>query len=699
MADERLAGTGTFETPAGVTGPCPDVRALGGDAARHRLLVEHLGAAVLFQVDAQGRFTRLGAAWEGLVGTGSATWLGRPLVEALLPEDQETTQALLNAVFARERESVLHEVRLRTGTGSCWVELFARPSPGTPGELLGTFTDITERRLAQEALSTRERCLAAVVEVQRRLLAMEPWANLYEGILEPLGRAADASRVYVFEARRDPAGLVRIHQKAEWCAPGVRSELENPETQDFPLEEQLGGDVLALLSAGQPLQALSRELPSPLREVLERQGIHAILLLPLRVHGELFGFIGFDNCVAPRPWRELEVSVLAGAAGALSLALEQRLADARRVRTEAALRRSEAGFLLLIEAFPDPVVVHADGVLRSVNPAAVRYLGYPGAGELVGRPVLSLLDAEHPEDVGRHFEEARGGLAARASEVRMLRQDGSPVVAELVTLGVLFEGRPALVTVARDFTERKRMQAQLMLSDRMAAMGTLAAGIAHELNNPLAYVLANLDYVTAGLAPRSTAYAEDELTEWRQVLLEAREGAERMRQLVRQLKAFSRVDEEHEERVELHPVLDSVALMAAKEVRSRARLVKEYGAPLAVRGNEGKLFQVFLNLVINAAQSIPEGRREEHMVRLVTRSDARGRVVVEVHDTGCGIKPEHLGRLFEPFFTTKPTGVGTGLGLSICHTIIRALGGDILVDSTPGQGTVFRVVLPPAGGP
>jgi signal transduction histidine kinase len=261
---------------------------------------------------------------------------------------------------------------------------------------------------------------------------------------------------------------------------------------------------------------------------------------------------------------------------------------------------------------------------------------------------------------------------------------------------VLFEGKPALVTVARDFTERKHMQAQLMLNDRMATMGTLAAGIAHELNNPLAYVLANLDYVVAGLAPRSAPYGDEELEEWRQVLAEAREGADRMRQLVRQLKTFSRVDEEHEERVELHPVLDSVVLMAAKEVRSRARLVKEYGAPLAVRGNEGKLFQVFLNLVINAAQAIPEGRREEHTVRLVTCSDARGRVVVEVHDTGCGIRPEHLGRLFEPFFTTKPTGVGTGLGLSICHGIVRALGGDIVVESPTGQGTVFRVVLPPA---
>jgi signal transduction histidine kinase len=295
--------------------------------------------------------------------------------------------------------------------------------------------------------------------------------------------------------------------------------------------------------------------------------------------------------------------------------------------------------------------------------------------------------------VERHFEEARGGLAARAPEVTLLRQDGRSVVADLVTLTVLFEGRTALVTVARDFTERKQLQARLMLSDRMAAMGTLAAGIAHELNNPLAYVLGNLDYVARGLSPELPP-SRDDVNEWRQVLAEARDGAERMRGLVRQLKDFSRVDDESPGRVDLHRVLDSVAQMAAKEVRLRAKLVKAYGAPPAVRGNEGKLFQVFLNLVINAAQAIAEGQPHAHEIRLTTRADEAGRAVVEVRDSGCGIHPEHLPRLFEPFFTTKPPGVGTGLGLSICHTIVRALDGDISVESKPGLGTTFRVALP-----
>jgi CheY-like chemotaxis protein len=186
------------------------------------------------------------------------------------------------------------------------------------------------------------------------------------------------------------------------------------------------------------------------------------------------------------------------------------------------------------------------------------------------------------------------------------------------------------------------------------------------------------------------------VSEWREVLGDAREGAERVRQIVRQLKSFSRVDEERQEPVDLHRVLDSAAQMAASEVRHRAKLVKDYGTLPAVTGNDGKLFQIFLNLVINAAHAIPEGQVEANEIRLVTRTDARGWAQVEVRDTGSGIRPEHMARLFEPFFTTKPQGVGTGLGLAICHSLVRAHGGDISVESTVGKGTTFRVVLPPA---
>jgi CheY-like chemotaxis protein len=148
--------------------------------------------------------------------------------------------------------------------------------------------------------------------------------------------------------------------------------------------------------------------------------------------------------------------------------------------------------------------------------------------------------------------------------------------------------------------------------------------------------------------------------------------------------------------VELTQVLDSATRMAWNEVRHRAHLVREYGELPRVQGSEARLGQVFLNLVVNAAQAIPEGHADEHEIRISARTLASEQVVVEVRDTGSGIPASIMGRIFDPFFTTKPPGIGSGLGLSICHRIVAGMGGQIEVESQPARGTVFRVTLPAA---
>ncbi|WP_246357017.1 ATP-binding protein [Pyxidicoccus fallax] len=666
------------------------------EAQRARILDELL-QDVAFQLDAQGRLSFLGKPWERLTGMLVASWLDRPLVDVFHPEDRERARRLLDAAASQRSLAPREELRIEAaeGRGTRWVALSARALPAAPGEVVGTLVDVTSRRRAEEAVTTRERYLEVMVEVQRRMMPHQRPMDLYGAVVEPLGHVADASRVYVFEMHRAPDGTLLASQRAEWCAPGVPPNLEDPEMHGLPLMEALHPEQSSRLMRGQPVQALPRGFPDMLAPVLEAQGVKSVLLLPLHVHGQLFGVIGFDNCREARPWGPVEVNLLSGAAGALSLALEQRTDNALRMRTETTLRRTEAGVHLLIEAFPDPVMVHVgDGVLLSVNPALVQYLGYRDAAELMGRHVLELV---RPEDRGAaqlHLGQAlEGQRSARAVEMPLVRRDGEVVVADLVTLAVVVDGAPARVTVARDFTERKRTQAQLMLTDRMASMGLLAAGIAHELNNPLAYVLSNLDFLHGTVGPRSRPLSHDELLECRQVLDDAREGAERMRQIVRQLRVFSRVDDGKEEAVDVHRVLDSVTQMAASTVRARAKLVKEYGEVPPVQGNEGKLFQVFLNLVINAAHAIDEGQSESNEIRLTTFLDDGGRVMVVVRDTGHGIPPEHLRRIFDPFFTTKASGVGTGLGLSICDTIVNGMGGHISVESSVGAGTTFRVAL------
>ena len=261
---------------------------------------------------------------------------------------------------------------------------------------------------------------------------------------------------------------------------------------------------------------------------------------------------------------------------------------------------------------------------------------------------------------------------------------------------------PAIERELRDVAlrvERQKMQEQLLLSDRMASMGTLAAGVAHELNNPLACVMANLELAARELnelAERRGLVAETR--DMRDELQDAREGAERLRTIVRDLKIFSRPEAETTGPVDVIGVMESTLRMAWNEIRHRARLNRRFGPTPPVQASETRLGQVFLNLVVNAAQAMPEGRASDNTITITTGAAPGGQVFIEVTDTGTGMPPEVLGRLFTPFFTTKPVGVGTGLGLSICQRIVTGFGGEITVTSAVDRGTTFRVTLPAAVG-
>jgi ligand-binding sensor domain-containing protein/signal transduction histidine kinase len=237
---------------------------------------------------------------------------------------------------------------------------------------------------------------------------------------------------------------------------------------------------------------------------------------------------------------------------------------------------------------------------------------------------------------------------------------------------------------------------RLAHAEKLAAMGTLADGVGHEINNPLAYILSNLRYLSRELS--TFQKSEEEFDRWQEVeeaLSDALHGAERVRKIVQALRALARAQVEPPRRVELHATLDHALEMMDPELRSRARIVQEYGAPLAVLGDETRLSQVFHQMLINAAQAIPQGQPESHEIRITTYKDTDGRAIIEIRDSGQGIAPQVLPRIFDPFFTTKEAGEGTGLGLSICHSTIEAMRGEIEVESEQGRGSMFRILLPP----
>jgi PAS domain S-box-containing protein len=377
--------------------------------------------------------------------------------------------------------------------------------------------------------------------------------------------------------------------------------------------------------------------------------------------------------------------------------------------SKAALREREVHLATTLNSIGDGVIATDDEnrVIR-MNPVAERITGWRFQ-EASARPIAEVFVAvddetgqliENPAD--RALRE--GVVVTLAKRAALLARDGTrcsvaDIAAPIRDAGGEVRG---VVLVFRDVrAEREAQKAlasahtQLELSARMASLGTLAAGVGHEINNPLACLIANLDFMASMLLESPGLAPTGRLRELAEVVDEMRDSSSRIRLIVRDLRNFCRVDDGRGP-VDLRRVVEWSITMVWNEIRHRARLVKDFGGAPAAQGNEARLGQVVVNLLINAAQAIREGSAEDNEIRIVTRTDERGWSVLEIRDTGCGIAPENQRKVFDPFFTTKDVGVGTGLGLFVCHGIVAELGGELSLESQVGRGTCFRVALPPA---
>jgi PAS domain S-box-containing protein len=318
--------------------------------------------------------------------------------------------------------------------------------------------------------------------------------------------------------------------------------------------------------------------------------------------------------------------------------------------------------------------------------------------------VETAVEAYHPEDRGAVVDHIRDAILLRKDfecELRLVRPDGS--LRNVLNKGkceVSEDGRPlAVFGVFQDVTERKQLHERVVHSERMATVGTLAAGVAHEINNPLTWVIANLDAIDRmldGIRQGDVESAE----QVGKMILEAQQGADQVKRIVRDLLTYSRSQPEQLESVDVQEALDIAVNIATNQFKYRAHLVRDYGHVPTVVADESRLTQVFVNLIVNAAQAIPE-RRDHHqgregVIELHTSVDPDGRVRVSVQDNGLGMPAAVKARVFDPFYTTKPVGVGTGLGLSISNNIIKSFHGEIQIDSEEGMGTRVSVVLPAA---
>jgi len=424
--------------------------------------------------------------------------------------------------------------------------------------------------------------------------------------------------------------------------------------------------------------------------------------------------------------------LLLAALGWLAFRHDRQRRHSNLLEAQIARGESERRLDYLIRFANDIVLLmDEDGNIIQANESAARGYGYRRE-DLLGRNIRELRHASTRDTVGAHLDAARrdGGTFF---ETLHQRRDGTPFPVEVSSQVFEHEGRRYRQSIVRDISDRKAQeqelrdnlerqrslnrkleeaQSQLLQAEKMASIGQLAAGIAHELNNPIGFVHSNLGTLDGYLhdlfavfdayekfesggdlgavvdlkREKDFAYLRQDTF---QLLEESKDGLARVRKIVQDLKDFSRVGDTDWRWADLHQGLDSTLNIVWNELKYKCKVAKEYGELPLVYCLPSQLNQVFMNILVNAGQAI------EEKGEITLRSGRSGETVwVEISDTGKGIAAENLTRIFEPFYTTKPVGKGTGLGLSLSYSIVKKHQGRIEVKSEPGHGSTFRVVLP-----
>ncbi|ATB26580.1 PAS domain-containing protein [Melittangium boletus] len=350
-------------------------------------------------------------------------------------------------------------------------------------------------------------------------------------------------------------------------------------------------------------------------------------------------------------------------------------------------------------------LLNEEGSVLDLNPVALRLMG-ASEDDLRGLSFETFAPEKSREPLRRALRDLRVVGTVRLESQVLESPKGGRLMLDLAASLQVTGNTRRLLVVGHDVTEKWRLEQQAIQNERLASMGALAAGIAHEINNPMAYVLSNLTYLqecrdelAQALEPLPGVPSRvlDTLAELKDILAESLSGGRRVRDIVRDMRFFSHTAGEELAPVDLHACLDVVLRMAHGELKHVARVDKRYDSALPlIPASEGRLSQVFLNLVVNAVHAMRSGKPEDQVLRVVTLRDGDW-ARIEISDSGTGIPPDVLPHIFEPFFTTKPAGAGTGLGLSISLSIIQKMGGGIQVRSELGVGTTFTLSLPVHG--
>ena len=561
-----------------------------------------------------------------------------------------------------------------------------------------------EKRLGFEKMVSR---------ISNRFICLDDIDLAINLSLEDMGSFSLASRAYIFLFTEDGAIMDNTH---EWCAKGVTPEINNLKglpNDTFPwwMKKLSKSEIIRIPDVSRLPKEAARE-----KEILEKQGIKSVIVLPIYIHKKLSGFLGLDNIASQGSWSSEDQALLQLTAEIFSNAFS-------RERTKLELKSSESKFKELFHIANDFICVHTLGYpgeqmrFIEVNRQALLKTGY-SREEYLSLTPADLCTPEYAKQLPA-FQEIIRERNHITFTMEYVTKSGEKVSAEMYSHVFFLDGKKVVMTIGRDITDQQRMeeelkrdnlglqnaiarlrdtQSQLIQQEQLAGIGQLAAGVAHEINNPLAIAMSNCGLLKEELdsiKEQCPAWNTEELED---IVTDIYEGLKRVNTIVKSLSAFSRVDYQSEfKEYDLQEGIRNTLVVANNAFKYYADTDCVFQQVPSIEVNPGQINQVLLNLILNAAHSIKtkySNEKKRGLIRFTVSAD-EDFVSCIIEDNGVGISQENMSRIFNPFYTTKPVGEGTGLGLSIVYDIIvNKHHGEVEVKSKPGEGAEFTLKLP-----
>ena len=549
----------------------------------------------------------------------------------------------------------------------------------------------TEAALPSTGRALQEDSVAvAAARIMRRLRLAIDWRQDIDEILELLGRSFRGHRAIVFSLEDAPGEGLTQTVEAYWVDKSIAAVSAPPSIipQAIVHMDPLMGRVAEEGRQGKMFAGLTRDIEGFLRRDFENQHIKSFLSVPILANGSAWGSIAINDCVNERVWTDEERAAMEIVALALSDAIERSLSD---------YHVSEVIRAAMLQASLDAViVVDESGKIVEFNPAAEKLFGWPKA-EIVGRDVLETIIPHYYRkgfSNGGEYLAGRGApMVGRRMETVTQNAAGEIVPIELTAMEVKVANRRIVIGSVRDLRDRlqaeeeiHRQREKLHQNEKMAAMGSLLAGVSHELNNPLAVVVAQSTLLHE--------FAPDAQTKVRAEKVRA--AAERCGRIVKSFLSMVRLHPSAQAETDLNQVVRAALELTAYGARSNGILIDSDFAegPLLVMADADHLTQVAANFLINSQHALAGVQHGQRSIRVRTYRAVDGGAGFSVEDNGPGVPEAIRDRIFESYFTTKPVGVGTGIGLSISKSIVERHEGRVRFEEVKPHGARFVVELP-----